>query len=410
MPLTNARPSDSLSDLFGVPWAELRLAAIESFLDEAGEEGVTWEAKGGGKDQARPRPASLRKAACGLANQIGGYLIVGASREGGRWMLDGIETPAEEPKLWIGQILRGLQPVPRFEVSEVFELDDRRVAFVVKVEPVAAPPCMTPDGRIFERVSGETLPVEDPVLLDRLLRRGEHARGRAEHFARRAAERAIALPDWPSQHSLSIAIGLASVGRETDDISSRLFTESTHDAIVKSIWELMDGIQPKELDIGQQQDAYTAIADSGAYNHYDVDGETIVGVIRNSRFVQANWDGSVGAGAWFSDDPLQDAIHPEQLIANCWRQAATIGQLLGAYGPAYLHVLIRVAKSGAVEVFGQVARIAGRPPPEGTLYAKLPTQTEMGRLLNGAEPSEDIVNSLRRELQRAGGIRTDEPG
>lgn len=396
-------------DLFGVSWADLQRSHVEGFLDEAGEEGVTWEAKGGGEDQSRPRPGSLRKAACGLANQIGGYLIIGASRKDGKWRLDGIEAPTEEPKLWIGQILRRLQPVPRFEVSEAFEVADGKVAIVVKVEPVAVPPCMTPDGRVFERVSGETLPVEDPVLLDRLLRRGEHARGRAEHFARRAAERAIALPDWPTQHSLSMAVGLASVGRETDDISSRLFTESTHDAIVKSIWELLDGIQPEGLDVSQRQDTYTAIADSPANNHYDVDG-TLMGVIRTSRFLQANWDGSVGAGVWFSDDPLQDAIHPEQLIANCCRQAATICQLLGGYGPTYLHVLIRVAKSGAVEVHGQLARIAGRPPPQGTLYAKLPALTEMGRLLNNAEPDEDIVNSLRRELQRAGGIRVDEPG
>jgi hypothetical protein len=396
-------------DLFGVPWAELKRSHLESFLDDAGEEGVTWEAKGGGEDQVHPHPGSLRKAACGLANQIGGYLIIGASHKEGKWRLDGIEAPAEEPGLWIGQILRGLQPVPRFEVSDGFELDDKKVAFVIKIEPVANPPCMTPDGRVFERVSGETLPVEDPALLDRLLRRGEHARGRAEHFARRAAERAIALPDWPSQHSVSIAVGLASVGRETEDISSRLFTEPTHDAIVKSIWELLEDIQPEQVDVGQRQDAYTAIADSPANNHYDVDGQTVVGIIRTSRFLQANWDGSVGAGAWFSDDPLQGAIHPDQLIAKCWREAAVIGQRLGGYGPAYLHVLVAVAKSGKVEVYGQEARPAGRPPPKETLYAKLPAQTAMGRLLDTADPDEDIINSLRRELQRAGGIRTDEP-
>lgn len=396
-------------DLFDVSWAGLGRSQVESFLDGADEEGVTWEAKGRGEDQTRPRPASLQKAVCGLANQMGGYLIIGASRRDGKWKLDGIEAPTEEPQLWIGQILRGLQPVPRFEVSETFELEDGRVALVVKVEPVAVPPCMTPSGRIFERVSGETLPVQDPVLLDRLLRRGEHARGRAEHFARRAAERAIALPDWSTQHSVSIAVGLSSVGRETDDISSRLFTESTHDAIVKSIWELLNGIQPEGLGVDPQQDAYTAIADSPANNHYDTDG-TIVGVIRTSRFLQANWDGSVAAGAWFSDDHLQGPILPEQLIANFWHQAATIGQLLGGYGPAYLHVLIRAAKSGAVEVRGNVAQAAGRPPPKDTLYAKLPALTEMGRLLDVPELDDEVVNSLRRELQRAAGIRTDEPG
>ena len=396
-------------DLFDAPWGQLERSHVEAFLDDASEEGVTWEAKGAGKGQSHPHSDSLRKAACGFANQIGGYLIIGASRQDGRWRLDGIKPPAEEPGLWIGQILRRLQPVPRFEVSDIFELDDQKVALVVKVEPVVNPPCMTPDGRVFERVSGETLPVEDPVLLDRLLRRGEHARGRAEHFARRAAERAIALPDWPTQHSMSISVGLASVGRETEDISSRLFTEPTHDALVKSIWELLGDVRPETIDISQRQDAYTAITDSPAHNHYDVDNQTVVGIIRTSRFLQANWDGSVAAGAWFSDDLLQDAIYPDQLISKCWREAAAIGKRLGGYGPAYLHVLIAVAKSGEVEVYGQEARVAGRPPPKGTLYAKLPAETAMGRLLDTADPDEDIINSLRRELQRAGGIRTDEP-
>jgi predicted HTH transcriptional regulator len=72
-------------DLFGVPWAELTRSDVESFLEDAGDEGVNWEAKGRGPEQTRPRPASLRKAACGFANQIGGYLIVGASKDGDEW-------------------------------------------------------------------------------------------------------------------------------------------------------------------------------------------------------------------------------------------------------------------------------------------------------------------------------------
>ncbi len=140
--------------------------------------------------------------------------------------------------LWLGQILRRLQPVPRFEVAGPFAVGEERIALVARVEPVAISPCMTPKGRIYERVSGETLPVEDPTLLERLFRRGEQARSRTEHFARRAAERAIELPDWIPERSVSLCVGLASVGRETEDISSRLFTEATHDQLAKGIWEL----------------------------------------------------------------------------------------------------------------------------------------------------------------------------
>jgi hypothetical protein len=71
--------------------------------------------------------------------------------------------------------------------------------------------------------------------------------------------------------------------------------------------------------------------------------------------------------------------------------------------------MVLAAKDEKVEVEGRMARIEGRPPPKGTLYASLPPLTQMGRLLDTVETDPSIVDSLRRELQRAGGIRTDEP-
>ena len=38
-------------DLFDVPWRDLKRSDVEAFLDEAGEEGVTWEAKGKGRER-----------------------------------------------------------------------------------------------------------------------------------------------------------------------------------------------------------------------------------------------------------------------------------------------------------------------------------------------------------------------
>ena len=229
---------------------------------------------------------------------------------------------------------------------------------------------MTPQGRVYERVSGKLGRLRTLCYSIVSCVGGEQARGRAENYARRAAERAILLPGWISQRSVSIAVGLASVGRETEDISSRLFTGATHEAITKSIWALVGEVQLEQIDIYQRQDAYTALADSAAYNHYDVDNETVIGVNRSSYFFQANWDGSVGAGAWFSDEPLEDAIHPEHVVAKCWQEAAMMGQALGGDGPAYLCVLAVVAKSGEIEVVGQVARIAGRPTPRPNALLK----------------------------------------
>jgi predicted HTH transcriptional regulator len=67
-------------DLFDVGWNELDLQHVREFLADADEEGVTWEAKAE-DERGRLRPDSIRKAACGLANQIGGYLFLGARHD-----------------------------------------------------------------------------------------------------------------------------------------------------------------------------------------------------------------------------------------------------------------------------------------------------------------------------------------
>jgi hypothetical protein len=396
-----------LFDLFDVPWGQLDQAAVERFLREAGDEGVTWEAKGAGEKGGAPHPESLRKAACGLANQIGGYLIIGANQMATNWQLDGIARPADEPVLWLGQILRQLQPAPRFEVAGPFAVGDERIALVARIEPVAISPCMTPKGRIYERVSGETLPVEDPTLLERLFRRGEQARSRTEHFARRAAQHAIDLPGWIPERSVSICVGLASVGRETEDISSRLFTETTHDLFVKGIWDLQGEVQPIGLDVSPTQDSYVALIDSPRHPHFD--GDAMTDLYRTTYFIQANWNASVAVGVWSADEFPPDVANPERLLSTLWSQAARINTHLGGYGPAHLSVMVVVAKSGAEEVVGTEARVAGRPPHRTSAYGQLPGVTRLDRALNAAEPDQAAIESMGRELQRAGGVRADEP-
>jgi hypothetical protein len=87
-------------DLFATPWDKLDPEALRSFLKTAGEEGVTWEAKA--DDERGPlRRDSLRKAASGLANRIGGYILIGAKwdKTAKCWRLPGITPPDEEPEL-----------------------------------------------------------------------------------------------------------------------------------------------------------------------------------------------------------------------------------------------------------------------------------------------------------------------
>ena len=180
--------------------------------------------------------------------------------------------------------------------------------------------------------------------------------------------------------------------------------------VVKGIWALHgDSSQPQDLEVRPTQDAYVGMIESGRSAHFPADGETVLSVIRASRFIRANWDESVAVGLWSADDFAPSTADPEALIAQCWEKAAEINAQLGGYGPAYLSVRVVVAKSAEIEVVGQVARAAGRPPPHGTVYARLPALTVIGRLLDTAEPESAVLESIGREIQRASGIRADEP-
>jgi predicted HTH transcriptional regulator len=154
---------------------------------------VTWEAKADddeerkrpeGEEPGRLRATTIRKGACAFANQIGGYLILGArwDKRERRWRMAGFVPPEPEAKTWLSNVLDGLRPVPRYDLK-AWALNGQRVVAVVQVEPVDVAPCMTPQGHVYERVSGKSVRVTDPVLLDALFRRGREARERADGSA-----------------------------------------------------------------------------------------------------------------------------------------------------------------------------------------------------------------------------------
>lgn len=404
--------------LFGVAWTELQPADVESFLREAGEEGVTWEAK---SDDARGRlrPDSIRKAACGLANRIGGYLLIGArwSKETTRWELPGIAPPDDEPELWIGKVLRGLNPTPRFE-PKVWRLDDDRVVAIVWIEPVDAPPCMTPQGQVYERVSGDTLPVRDPALLAALFRRGRQAQARAEKSADAAAARALEAPRWYWQRAVGISIALAPVGRETDDISARLFVPSFREAIVQSLWRFFQSghplrrrEQPDDIEQWPQQDAFGVLAHFEGRRVLEPD-QSVRPQPQSTWLMQATWDGAVAASATFSPEAVAHLSGPDEVVLPAWREVAALVPRLGGYGPAQLTLGVYaspVRPAGQPVVHGDAAGAPPPPPPEGTLYRRLQEHTWIRRRVSVAEPTTDMLGSLQRELQRASGIESFEP-
>jgi hypothetical protein len=90
-------------NFFGT-WDDLTLERVGAFLAEQEDEGLTWETKG-----TEIRPTSVLKAVCGFANQVGGFLIIGARREGSEWVLNGWSSltsrvcgsPASSIAAWI---------------------------------------------------------------------------------------------------------------------------------------------------------------------------------------------------------------------------------------------------------------------------------------------------------------------
>src|SRR3954453_23126735 len=378
------------ADLFGVPWSEIDLGAIERFLSSAGEEGVTWEAKA---DDSRGhlRPDSIRKAACGLANQIGGYLLLGANRDAQNiWRLPGIEAPDSEPELWIGKILRQLRPTPQFEAKTWKLPDGSSTVVVVQIEPVAEPPCMTPHGRVYERVSGETLPVEDPGLLDRLFRRGAQARSRASESSFRAANRALETPDWTFERVLGMALSLAPIGRETDDISSLLFTREMRKQITAATGAVLEkvrpGLQPDDQDLLQQQDAFAQLAHFDEKHHYDVDN-SVKYIYRSTWLSQANWDGSVASGLTFGDGDVLNAPPLELMIESWWEALVPLVKHLGGYGSAQSTLLIDTTERDDNLGFW----VGKRRPPEDTLYSGLSGLTRLDRVCDSASVDTAIV-------------------
>lgn len=379
--------------MFDRPWPRFHLDDLRAFLATAGEEGDTWEAKADGRKPLHPD--SVRRAGCGLANQIGGYVLVGAkwNRQELRWELPGIARPDPEPETWLGKVIRGLSPTPRHE-ARAWRLDGGRVAAVVRVEPVAEPPCMTRQGRVFIRVSGETLPVEDPALLERLFRNGRHARERAEQFAIRAARRALDAAEWRAERAVGITVALASVGRETDDIASRLFTPSFRTEVVQAATDRLVALHPTTNPTRWnriEQDAFSYFVWFDE-DHVLLPGGGAQRQHRTEWHLQATWDGAVAASMSFDEHALWHLPDFEELVRIAWREVALLVERLGGYGPAHMTVAI-----ASVQPSGQV------------LYGSLPVETRMDRHVGVGEPSEEVIASLRREAGRAAGLISDEP-
>ncbi|MGH2885863.1 MAG: hypothetical protein ACRDPA_24745, partial [Solirubrobacteraceae bacterium] len=188
-----------------MPWTELRLDDVRDFLDAAGPEPLLWEAKGG-----EPSKGEVRLQVCGFANNHeGGFLILGAPQAGNGWELDGMEFPTD-PTTWVTDVVGNgaVRPYPDGLDTKAFVVADRRHLAVVRILPIATPPCNT-GGRVYERVSGQTIPVREPLRLAALFARGDEARQAADTRSQLAAIDAMhGGPVWPNFDGTHIQFGL----------------------------------------------------------------------------------------------------------------------------------------------------------------------------------------------------------
>ena len=387
-----------METIFGVPWPQVDLDVLTAFLAQADDEGLLREAKGPDptKPDARFEARHVRESACGFANAVGGFTIIGASRgKDGRWELPGVVVPHQEPETWLDDAIATLSPRPRFE-PRAFQLDDDRVAAVVRVEPVAVPPCMTPGGEIYERTAGKTVKVTEPLVLSRLFDDGRNARARAEANADRAASD---LRAFIEQGKVNAYLALCAA-RYDADIASRLFADKT-DQEPETLYRLQDIIiahlKPDRYTTQSgassivRQDSLVFITGSGV-----LVGDTQGGDHR--WLVRAAWDGSVGVRCAGNESEIGIDILLEDIVVPAWRAAAAMIPILGGYGPVYLTLKIEM------RVDGEFAFHTG--PRMGIVNFGGAT---LNRWLEAPTPTDELVASIRRELVRAAGSPAWEP-
>jgi hypothetical protein len=369
--------------LLGPPLHDLSLEDVQRFLDDADSEPLLWEAKGSSAD-----PHVVRKEICGFANgREPAYLILGAEKVGEKWSLGGMNLDGDPPA-WVSNVVSGgLRPEPSVDVRSIAVGGEKHVA-VVEIPPVAVAPCIC-RGTVYERVSGRTVPVKEPIRLADLYGRGETARGFAESAARDVAFELFKDPGLPGSGDPwpRVAVAVGATGHPPD-ISSRLFSESYESALqtvvkkglIPNIARVPEVAAPS-LSMGfEQSNRFVDCRDLHTHAH--------------PRYwhVRAVWNGVVGVyGAWEVERVLPEQL-VEELIRPVWRTASILVRELGGFGPVYCQLLVE----------GREALYGRDGAPMGLI--------KMSRGPIETEPSEVEIESVDRELRRATGEPAYEQG
>ena len=369
-----------MPDLFTVPFTQLTFDALERFLAGAEPEPLLWEAKGGD-----PNPHEIRRQCGGFANSDqGGYLILGASQRDDGWALDGMLFADREPHRYVSSCLReGVRPLPRYDVRS-FNMPHARQVVVIEVAPLLAGPCIV-RGSVFERVAGATVSVKDPTRLADLFARGQQAHERAATAADRELLSAIeAFQQFPDPGidaedasellSRFVAISVAPVTPHANT-TTRVFRESTRDAMLKVIGELSRPPHPLSPAIWPQVAQHRRLALAQSALDYEPDW-----------VLSAAWTGAVSVAVRMPSATGGPTSVISDVVVPAYQAAGRIASHIGGSEVGYVRFAIT---DPAQAHWGDGVRIARGPQGLG---------------------AEDLdTRSLERELSRAIGIDNAEP-
>lgn len=369
--------------IFGVRWEDLGLADLERFLADAEPEPLLWEAKG-----TEVRASEVRRQVCGFANSHdGGYLILGAAQgDDGSWTLDGVEFN-DEPPTWVASIIGdgGVNPYPDGLDTKALTTTDGRYVAVVSVPPSTTPPCNA-HGTVYERVSGRTIAVREPLRLAQLFARGDQARRDAQAKADEIAKYMLVVGRRTERYAprhIQFGLGLAAAGYE-GAISSRLFSQQFEEQAFAAL-EGLDHGGPRmsgwpRIEAAVNQDAREFVTEGPS------------GVIGKSWIIRATWHGAIG---FYWTQAIDTSARIDSIVGGpvteAWTAAEGLLVGLGAQGSRYLQVAI------AGGSFRENPTVVSSPGP-----GEVPP-TVVGRGPLSPRVDRTILASIERELRRADG-------
>src|SRR5581483_7091936 len=383
-----------MESIFGVRWAALELNHVQAFLKGASGEGLTWEAKG--HAPLKQLKHKIVEAVCALANQLGGFVIVGAESESksseGPWMLPGVVNDInEDAHDWICRVLNGrLTNPPPFDVRRWTLPDQRLVAAVIRVEPVPVPPCITIDGLVWQRMVAESKKVTEPLVLQDLIHRGEAARAAAREKSREAVARLIDMAPLVEggQENARVAIALTPTAAMSD-ISSRLFREEFKEALAHAAGTLETAEWVAMTEPRPHRDGYVLWRGKAGPESW-------------AWAMLALWNGTVCVEFAIRRQTNSSPPSVNTIIEQAWSAAASLlPELTGIPDKDHVPTFFALQVRGGDHFTLQYPQRLVRAPT---------TDGPVERWTTMSEPTPAEVSSVIRELARAVGVDALEPG